>query len=233
MTKLIKSTVLMSVVFMILNSCANPNQRTMTFPSSQPASPTFIEIVNKGYVKALAKILQRNPALEIKDEEGRTPLMIAAYKADNEIAKMLIDAGANVNAQDKMLNSAFLYAGASGNVDLLKWCLASKPDFRLYNRYGGTALIPAAEKGHLEIVQILSNIKDYPIDHINKLGWTALLEAIILSEANEKQTEIVKVLVQAGANVNIADKNGISPLKHAQKRNLNAIEKILTAAGGI
>lgn len=179
----------------------------------------------------VAKILTVGSDLEKRDKKGRTALMIATYNEDNAIAEMLIAAGADVNAQDDMLNSPFLYAGASGYVPILKMCLANGANFNVYNRYGGTALIPAAEKRHLEVVKILIAIPDFPINHINNLGWTALLEAIILGKTGKVQVEIVKALVEAGADVNIADNDGITPLQHAKNRRMDEIVKILTQGG--
>ncbi|MEO9076703.1 MAG: ankyrin repeat domain-containing protein, partial [Gelidibacter sp.] len=178
----------------------------------------------------VAKILSSNPDLEIRDNKGRTPLMVATYNADGKIAELLISAGADVNAQDDLLNSPHLYAGASGDLSILKMSLANGAKFDIYNRYGGTALIPAAEKRHLEVVKILTEIPDYPIDHVNNLGWTALMEAIILGATGETQVAIVKVLVDAGADVNIADNDGVTPLQHAKNRNMDKIAKILIAA---
>lgn len=211
-----------------LQGCGNSNGNSKMNTTQNDSTSNLLEAVSKRDVKLVNTILSTEPDLEIKDGKGRTALMIATYNDDNEIAEMLISAGSNVNAQDEKLNSPFLYAGASGNLAILKMSLANGAAFDLYNRYGGTALIPAAEKGHLEVVKILTEIPDYPIDHINNLGWTALIEAIILSEKSETQTAIVKTLVEAGADVNIADKNGVTPLQHAKNRSLDEIVEILS-----
>lgn len=214
-----------------LQGCGNPNGNIKAIHSTHDSTSTLLKAVAKGDADLVSKILSTEPNLEIKDRKGRTPLMIATYNEDNVIAEMLISAGSNVNAQDKILNSPFLYAGASGYLPILKMCLANGADFDLYNRYGGSALIPAAEKGHLEVVKVLTEISDYPIDHINHLGWTALLEAIILGNKGETQATIVKTLVEAGSDVNIADKNGVTPLRHAKNRSMDEIVKILLESG--
>ena len=69
------------------------------------------------------------------------------------------------------------------------------------------------------------------IDHINRLGWTALLEAVILSDGGPRHQEIVRLLVKAGADVNLADKDGVSPLRHARQRSYAEIVKTLETAG--
>ena len=99
------------------------------------------------------------------------------------------------------------------------------------NRYGGTALIPAAHHGHPEAVKVLLATA-IDKDHVNRLGWTALLEAVILGDGGPTHTEIVRLLVEAGANVNIADREGVTPLRHAKRRGFREMVRILEARGG-
>ena len=214
----------------IFFSCSNLNGTTKASQSPMQAI-SLLEAVAKRDINLVTKILTSHPNLELKDEKGRTALLLATYNNDTEIAKLLIDAGADVNAQDNMLNSPFLYAGASGFLSIVKMCLANGADFNVFNRYGGSALIPAAERRHLDVVNLLVNTPGYPIDHVNNLGWTALLEAIILGADRKVQVEIVRSLVDGGCDVNIADKDGVTPLEHAKKRSLNEIVVILTEAG--
>jgi hypothetical protein len=104
-------------------------------------------------------------------------------------------------------------------------------DLKSTNRYGGTALIPAAERGHVETVRTLIE-SGVSVDHINDLGWTALLEAIILGNGGERHRQIVDMLLKAGANPDLADREGVTPLEHARSRGYREIERSLLAAGG-
>jgi ankyrin repeat protein len=70
------------------------------------------------------------------------------------------------------------------------------------------------------------------LDHVNKLGWTALLEAVILGDGGARHTEIVRMLLAAGANVNLSDHQGMTPLQHAMQRGQGAVAALLRAAGG-
>lgn len=187
--------------------------------------------IKKDDTLQLKQLINSGVKLEERDDKGRTPLMIAAYENKIAAARILIDAGADVNAQDDILNSPFLYAGAAGQLEILRLCLNAGADFNIYNRYGGTALIPACEKGHIEIVRELLKQKNFPIDHINRLGWTGLLEAIILTDGSPVYVEIIQMLINAGANVNLADNKGVSPLEHARKRGHHATATILLKAG--
>jgi ankyrin repeat protein len=75
------------------------------------------------------------------------------------------------------------------------------------------------------------NETDVDVNHINDLGWTALLEAVILTDGGPVFQEIVAELITHGADVNIADGDGVSPLSHARKRGYHEIEAQLLAAG--
>ena len=92
-------------------------------------------------------------------------------------------------------------------------------------------MIPAAERGHVEAVRTLITA-GVEVDHINRLGWTALLEAILLSDGGPRHQQIVQLLLAAGANPNLADGDGVRPLQHAQQRGYTAIADLLRAAGG-
>ena len=182
-------------------------------------------------VTTIKKLIHEGVSIEANDKKQRTALMIATHKQNNEAAKALIEAGANVNALDDMHDSPFLYAGASRYTEIVSYCLQHGADFTVFNRYNGTALIPACERGHVETVKELLKRKDFPIDHVNRLGWTALLEAIILSDGGSAHVQIVQLLVNAGCNVNIADKDGVTPLKHARNKDFKPIVAILEKAG--
>lgn len=168
---------------------------------------------------------------EATNPEGQTPLLYALYKKNIPIALLLIRHGANVNAQDQVQNTPFLYAGAQGFTDVVAACLKAGADFTILNRYGDTALIPAAEKAHLETVKLLAGTPGFPINHINDLGWTALLEAIILGEGDATHGVIVAALIEAGCDVNIPDKKGITPLTHARQLEYEEIATLLETAG--
>jgi ankyrin repeat protein len=147
------------------------------------------------------------------------------------VARALIGASANVNAKDQIQDSPYLYAGAEGRNEILKMTLAAGANLKSTNRYGGTALIPAAHHGHPETVKILLATA-IDKDHVNNLGWTALLEAVLLGDGGPTHTEIVRLLVDAGAGPNIADREGVTPLAHAKRRGFTNMVRILSAAGG-
>ena len=165
-----------------------------------------------------------------RDGRGRTALLVATHANRIDAARLLIARGADVNAKDDLQDSPFLYAGAEGRLEILRMTLAAGADLKSTNRYGGTALIPAAHHGHVQVVrELLKTAID--VDHVNRLGWTALLEAIILGDGGAAHTEIVQLLVARGANVHLADAQGVTPLAHAEQRGQQAIARILRRAG--
>lgn len=210
-----------------LNGCAQKSSNT-----NNTMKMEIIDAVKNSNLEKLQDLLNKGIEIDARDSDQRTALMWATYENNLEAAKLLIKAGANVNAQDNRLESPVLHAGALGYLEILKACLATgKVDHMILNRYGGTALIPACERGHTEVVQELLKIDNYPIDHINNLTWTALMEAIVLGNGGKTHTHIVELLVNAGCNVNIPDKDGISPLQHAKKSGYKDIIAILEKAG--
>lgn len=168
---------------------------------------------------------------EPRDARGRTALLVATQTNDVEEARRLIAAGASVNAQDDLLDTPFLYAAAEGRLEILRLTLGAGADLTSTNRYGGTALIPAAHHGHVEVVRELLKTS-IAVDHVNRLGWTALLEAIILGDGGPAHTEIVRLLLAAGADPSLADAQGVSPLTHARQRGYGEIVTLLERAGG-
>ena len=199
-------------------------------PSHRTGDQALIAAAERNDVEAVRQLLKEGASVRARDPQGRTALLAATYRNHVEIAKLLILTGSDVNTQDAMQNSPLLLAGASGYLDILRMTLAADPDFTIYNRYGGTALIPACERGHVEVVKELLKTK-IDVNHVNRLGWTALLEAIILGDGGPTHQTIVGLLVAAGADLNLGDGDGVTPLRHARQKGYRVIADILLSAG--
>lgn len=195
------------------------------------ADEQLFKAVEDSDTERIEQMIQAGANINAQDQNGRTSTMIATYNNDLTSAKVLIEAGADVNIQDDMQNTPFLYAGAEGYLDILKLTIEAGADPAITNRYGGTALIPASEHGYVDVVQELLTQTSVDVDHVNQLGWTALLEAIILNDGNAQQQETIQLLIDHGADVNISDRDGVSPLSHAQNKGFKEIEDILVQAG--
>jgi ankyrin repeat protein len=203
---------------------------TMILPAdAQNRDQALIAAAGKGDLAAVERLIRERANVGARDNHGRTALLAATHGNHVAVARTLIAAGADVNAKDAIEDSPFLYAGAEGRIDILKMTLPTA-DLKSTNRYGGTALIPAAHHGHPEAVRILLGTA-IDKDHVNKLGWTALLEAVVLGDGGPVHTEIVQLLVEAGASVNIADREGVTPLQHAKRQGFREMVRILEGRG--
>lgn len=191
----------------------------------------LLTATEKKETATVISLLRQGTNINVTDNKGRTPIMIATYGNDVKTAKILLDAGADVNIQDGMKNNPFLYAGAEGYLEILKLTIDAGADPALTNRYGGTALIPAAEHDYVDVIKEMLTRTNIDVNHVNNLGWTALKEAIVLSNGNEKQQQVIHLLIEHGANINIPDHDGITPLQHARAHNFKEIEEILLQAG--
>jgi ankyrin repeat protein len=157
--------------------------------------------------------------------------MVAGYKRDVAIATALVAAGADVNARDSQAYDLITIAAVANDVPMLKLAIASGGNTGLITSpYDGTALIAAAHLGHVEVVQTLIDAKA-PLDHVNNLRWTALIESIVLGDGGKNHIACLKALVDAGADVNISDGEGVTPLMLAKRRGYTKMVKILEKAG--
>lgn len=193
------------------------------------------DAASRGDVAAIARSIataEGKAAIDSVDGQGQSALLLAIQRGHDQAAIALIDAGADINRQAANQDTPWLLAGASGRTAALKRMLATgKVDYAKRNRYGGNALIPACERGHVETVRLLVTESKIDLDHVNNLAWTALLEAIVLGDGGPRHVEIVRLLVAHKANVNLADGNGQSPLALARARGQSAIVRILEEAG--
>lgn len=157
-----------------------------------------------------------------------TPLLIATHENYIEVAKALVDAGADVNKQDALQDSPYLYAGAQGKTEILTYMIEhTNPNQKIYNRFGGNALIPAAEKGHLDNVKILLKDGQVNIDHQNNFDYTALIEAVALTDGSKVYQDIVKELLAYHANTDLRDASGKTALDYALELDHQEIASLL------
>ena len=200
--------------------------------SSEPTGIGLIDAATAGDLDGLRALFETSELdLNARDAHGRTALMAATYANQPAAVELLLRAGADVDLQDDMLNNPFLYAGAEGLMEILNLTHRAGADPTIRNRYGGVAIIPASEKGHLDAVRYLLDETEVDVNHINNLGWTALLEAVILTDGGPVFQQIVAELIEHEADVNIADGDGVTPLQHARQRGYREIEAQLLAAG--
>jgi ankyrin repeat protein len=189
------------------------------------------EAASKGDAAAIERLIAEGEKPNIQDSKSRTPLHVAAYLKQYDAARALLKLGANPNALEIEQYDIVTIAAVRNDVEMLKIAFAGGASAgNITSRYQGTALIAAAHLGHVEAVNILIDAKA-PLNHVNNLGWTALMEAIVLGNGDARHTATVRALVEAGADVNIADRGGTTPLQHARRRGYVEMARILENAG--
>lgn len=185
----------------------------------------------KGDVAAIERAVRGGAALDAVDPQQRTPLHVAIFMKQHEAARALLRLGADPNRLEFGRYDIITIAAVANDLPGLKIALEGGGNPRaITSIYDGTALIAAAHLGHAEVVRMLI-AAGAPLDHVNNLGWTALMESIVLGDGGTAHTDTLAALVKAGANVDIADRDGVTPLSHARRRGFTAMTEILERAG--
>src|ERR1044071_5747402 len=184
----------------------------------------------KGDAAEVERLIAAGQSANRQDAHSRTPLHVAAHFGHQAAAQALLKGGANPNALDAQRYDIVTIAAVNNDVPMLKLALAGGCDPKaITSPYQGTALIAAAHLGHAEVVRVLI-AAGAPLDHVNNLGWTALIQSIVLGNGGRKHTDTLAALVKAGANVNLADRAGATPLRLAKSRGYAEMVRILEAA---
>ena len=214
---------------------------TLTIPALGQIAPSAAELHAYGGLHAAAakgdsaeieKLVKAGATIDARDGHARTPLHVAAFMHKPDAARMLIQLGADANALEAQQYDIVTIAAVADDVPMLKAALANRGKAtNVTSPYQGTALIAAAHLGHDEVVRTLIAAKA-PLDHVNNLGWTALIESIVLGNGGKRHVAVLKALVEAGANVNLADRSGDTPLTLAKRRGFKEMVAILEKAGG-
>lgn len=203
----------------------------MSQTSSRPAGEALLRSAQTGDAAEVGRLIELGAPLDQADSAGQTALLLAVAGNHVEIARRLIEAGASVNAQAGNMDTPWLLAGARGRAEIIALMLPRRPDLTIRNRFGGNALIPACERAHVEAVKLLLT-SGIDVDHVNNLGWTCLLEIVILGDGGPRHQEVTRLVLAAGANPNLADRTGVTPLAHARQKGQSEVAGLIAAAGG-
>jgi ankyrin repeat protein len=208
-------------------------------PAQVPPSPAEVAAygelhaaAQRGDIAQIERLVAVSRAtLEARDTHGRTPLHVATVARQRGAVRVLLAAGADSGALEDGRYDAVTIAAVADDEETLRVLLAHGASARLVtSRYDGTALIAAAHLGHDGVVRQLI-AAGAPLDHVNNLHWTALIEAIVLGDGGARHQATVQALLAAGANMQLADRDGRTPLQLARTRGYGAIVKMLQHAG--
>jgi ankyrin repeat protein len=200
-------------------------------PAEQAAYTGLLAAAARGDAAQIRALLARGERPDGRDGRARTPLHVAAHAGHHDAMRALAAGGASVDALDGDRYDIVTIAAVAGDVGTLQVALALGASPRnVTSRYDGTALIAAAHLGHVEVVRTLIRA-GAPLDHVNNLGWTALIESIVLGDGGPRHTETLRALVEAGADVNLPDRDGRTPLTLVRGRGYGVMTRLLEQAG--
>lgn len=201
---------------------------TETVDPSRFPDAALLSAAASGDPRLVADALAAGAHIEARDAQGRSPLLLAVIGDHVPAAQLLVDRGADTDAVDHRLDTPWLATGVTGSVAMLEVLLPAGPDMTIKNRYGGIAIIPASERGHIDYVRRVATT-GIDVDHVNDLGWTALLEAVILGDGSPTYQEIVRILLAAGADSELADRDGVTARQHALAMGFDELAAVLAA----
>jgi len=178
----------------------------------------LLQAAHLGDTETVKVLIEAGDNLEIRDGSGRTPLLVAAFSSQDEIVEILAKAGADMNALELRAYDIVTIAAVADDLPLLNLALQLGASAKnITSPYEGTALIAAAHLGHYDVVDRLIQA-DAPLDHVNNLDWTALMESVVLGNGGPSHIETARLLIEAGADQTIGDSQGITPIEHAKFR---------------
>ena len=186
---------------------------------------------HKGDVAAIDRLAAAKADLNARDSNGRTPLHVATFARQRDAIRALVKAGADINLLENDRYDGITIASVADDEETLRVLLSLGANAKLVtSRYDGTALIAAAHLGHDGVVKQLI-AAGAPLDHVNNLHWTALIEAIVLGNGGARHLESLRALLAAGASHQLTDRQGSTPLQLAKSRGYREMVQMLERAG--
>lgn len=190
----------------------------------------YLKAAAAGDIPTVENCLAAGVDIDTVNRQRQTAILLAAMNQHYDVVELLIKADADINKQDETQLNPFLFGCIKDDLRLVKIMLAAGTDLDRYTRFGGVGIHPAAEKGYVDLVRELLKT-DINVNHTNWVGWTPLLEAIVLRDGGPAQQEIVKMLLDGGASPHMTDKYGKTPLQLARELGFTEIADLLVAAG--
>lgn len=208
-----------------------PSAHTESSSAARALQERFLDAARQGDLDTLQACHAQGVDLNTTTVQRTSAITLAAQLPHYDCVAWLMRAGADINQQDNTCLNPFLIACLNNDLRLLRLLLPASPDLNRLTRFGGVGLTPASEKGHVPIVRELLAHTAINVNHTNFLGWTPLLEAIVLNDGGRDQQAIVQLLLDNGASPHLTDKYGKTPLQLARSLGYDAIATQLIQAG--
>lgn len=227
-----RKTLLTRLLGALLFLALVPLASAQTAPSAAEAARyTGLHMAaHKGDLAKLERLIASGANLDARDSHGRTPLHVATFARQRDAVRMLAKAGAKLDLLENDRYDTVTIAAVADDEDTLRLLLSLGASAKqVTSRYDGTALIAAAHLGHDGVVKQLI-AAGAPLDHVNNLHWTAVIESIVLGDGGKRHQETLRALVAAGASLKLTDREGNTPLQLARSRGYGEMVKIIEQA---
>ncbi|MEO7348920.1 MAG: ankyrin repeat domain-containing protein [Terrimesophilobacter sp.] len=206
------------------------NEKTNYAHDSENLVHRYLQSAGSGDIAGVLAAISESVPLDAQSRRRETAVLRAARGGHLEIVEVLIAAGIDIDLQDDICQNPFLYGCIVGNTALVRMMVKAGTDINRLTRFGGNGLTPAAEKGHLGVVRYLLENTEIDVNLTNTVGWTALIEAIILGDGGQTQQDIVRLLLLHGADPSMTDEWGVAPIELAQRKGFKEIAILLSEA---
>lgn len=220
---------MMCALWVLLTVAIAGTAQAQTAPSQHEiaAYQGLFRAAHTGDVAEIQRLAAAGADLNARDRRRRTPAHVAAFASQDATLRALAEAGADMNALDDRDYDVVTIAAVANDPELMSLAIALGNDPGLVTSpYEGTALIAAAHLGHVEVVRRLI-AAGAPLDHVNNLHWTAVMEAVVLGNGGPDHQAVLALLLQAGADRALADRDGVTPLSHAEARGYAEMVRML------
>jgi ankyrin repeat protein len=205
-------------VFLLIGLCFGVKTQTQQSGDQPTSEQEFLDAIKKGNSARVGELLKQNPALiKARTKNGTTPVLLAIYARQPEIAESLLATGIEPNIFE---------AAATGRVERVRELLNKNP--RLVDAYspdGWTAL--HLNFGNLKIVKLLLD-RGANINAVSKNGFSA---TPLQGAAAFQKIELARFLIARGANVNCRGEAGVTPLHEAAGSGQLEFAKLLLDEG--
>jgi ankyrin repeat protein len=187
----------------------------------------LFKAAQEGDVVMIQRLVAEGANVDARDQRGRTPAHVAAFASEDEALRALAEAGADMNALEGQAYDVVTIAAVADDPELMSLAIELGNDPGLTTSpYEGTALIAAAHLGHVEVVRRLITA-GARLDHVNNLHWTAVMEAVVLGDGGDNHQAVLDALLTAGSDRTLADREGLTPLYHAEIRGFSEMAERL------
>lgn len=197
---------------------------------ADPATENYLAAAAAGDLEGVRSALAAGAPIDGRNRKRETAVLRAAKAGELGVVRFLVETGADIDLQDETCLNPFLFGCISGDLELVRIAVEAGTDLERLTRFGGNGLTPASEKGHLDVVRYLLEHTEINVNLTNTIGWTALIEAVILGDGGPVQQEIVRLLLAHGAEPGMSDEWGKTPAQLARQKGYAEIAETIEAA---